>query len=142
MSLEENKELVRRFMYNAWNRKDICAVDELLAPSFCRHVATDPYMLNRAAQRARIFSVHHAFTALQLTIEDLIGEEDRVVFRGLLRGTHTGRFLTVEPTGRQIMMMVLGIMRVEDGLIAEQWGGVNELDLLQLIDGRPTDGTI
>jgi hypothetical protein len=31
--------------------------------------------------------------------------------------------------------MVIGIVRVENGLIVEQWGGVNELDLLEQIDG-------
>ena len=136
MSEEEHKELVRRFLHEAWNQSNMLIVDELLSPAYCRHIATDPYLLSRSAQREMIQSVHRAFPDLRLTIEDVIAEDDRVVFRGMMRGTQLHQFRSVEPTRKQILLMIIGIIRVEDGLIVEQWGGVNELDLLRQLDGQ------
>jgi hypothetical protein len=57
-----------------------------------------------------------------------------VVFRGPLLGTQEYQFRNVEPTGKQVLLMVIGIMRVEEGLmIVEQWGGISESDLQQLL---------
>jgi predicted ester cyclase len=135
MSTEDNKQVVRRFLDQAWNQKNLCIVDELLHPAFCRHVATEPYLFSREAQTQNIIMFHEAFPDLKLTIEEIIAERDMIVYRGLLRGTQLHEFRNVDPTRKQILLMVIGIVRVENGLIVEQWGGVNELDLLEQIDG-------
>ena len=135
MSTEDNKQVVRRFLDQAWNQNNLCIVDELLHPAFCRHVATEPYLFSREAQRQNIIRFHEAFPDLKLTIEEIIAEQDMIVYRGLLRGTQLHEFRNVDPTRKQILLMVIGIVRVENGLIVEQWGGVNELDLLEQIDG-------
>lgn len=133
MVTEENKQLLRRFLYEAWNLKNICIIDELLSPAYCRHIATDPYLLSRATQKEMTVSVIEAFPDLCLAIEDIVAEDDRVVYRGVLRGTHKHRFRDVEPTHKHILLMVIGMVRVENNLIVEQWGGVNELELLRLL---------
>jgi hypothetical protein len=35
------------------------------------------------------------------------------------------------PTGKQVTVSVLDVVRVEEGQFAEQWGGPDSLDLLQ-----------
>ena len=131
MSEQENKELVRRFLHEAWNQNNVLIINELLSPAYCRHIATDPYLLSRTAQREMIERVHRAFPNLRLTVEDVIAEDDRVVFRGTLRGTQLHRFRNVDSTRKELVLMIIGIVRIEDGVIVEQWGGVNELDLLR-----------
>lgn len=135
--MESNRELVRRFLHEAWNRKNIDIIDELLSPAFCRHVPDAPYLLTRDAQKEWILSVHHAFPDVTLAVEDIITEGDMVAFRGLLRGTQTDLFRNFEPSGQQVLLMVVGIMRVEDDLITEQWAGVSEPDLQQLLAVHP-----
>src|SRR3954465_11780256 len=131
MSTEENKQLVRRFLQEAWNEHNPAIVNELLSPLYCRHLATSPYLLSRDGQRKSIVAIKQAFTNFHLAIEDVLADADKVVYRGILRGTHSFEFRDIEPTHREIVLMVIGIVRLEGGLIVEQWGGVNELDLLQ-----------
>jgi len=84
-----------------------------------------------AEQEQRIIDFQAAFPDLHFTIEDLVAEGDRVVFRATMRGTHQGLFRDIAPTGRPIAVAVLDIVRVADGAFAEQWGGPDLLDLLQ-----------
>jgi hypothetical protein len=43
-----------------------------------------------------------AFPDLQLTIEDQLADGNKVATRFTLRGTQTGRFLDIAPTGKQV----------------------------------------
>lgn len=63
-----------------------------------------------------------AFPDVRFEIQDTIAEDDRVAVRFRLRGTHEGKLMGVEPTGREITMSVITIYRFEDGKIAERWG--------------------
>src|SRR5215212_4965194 len=124
--MEENKQLVRRFLYEVWNQKNIGIIDSVLSPTFCRHVPAAPYLLTRAKQKEWILEVQKALPDVALAVEDIIAEGDMVAFRGQLRGTHSYRFLDVEPSGRQVLLLVVGFFRIEDDLIVEQWAGVSE----------------
>lgn len=50
--------------------------------------------------------------------------------RKVFTGTHRGSFQGVEPTGREVQIHVIDIVRVADGRIIEQWNCVDRLGLL------------
>ena len=54
-----------------------------------------------------------------------------MAYRSTLRGTHQGPFLGVAPTGHRVTVSFLAIVRVEDGRLAEEWGGLDQVDLLR-----------
>lgn len=54
-----------------------------------------------------------------------------MVFRVTMRGTHQGMFGSIAPTGKQVTITVLDVVRIEHGVFAEQWGGPDLFDLLQ-----------
>ena len=56
-----------------------------------------------------------------LTIEDLIADEDRVAARLTAVGTHLGEFRGIPATGRRITTETFDIVRVADEKIAERW---------------------
>lgn len=90
--------------------------------------------LRKEGQRQRITGFHTAFPDLHFTIEDLLAEGDRVTFRATLRGTHQGPFpflKGIPPTGKQITISVLDVVRVEGKKLAEHWGLPDLFDLLQ-----------
>ena len=62
-----------------------------------------------------------AFPDLHLTIEDMFGEGDRVVGRYTYRGTHKGDFMGIPPTGKQVAVTGISIMRVANGKFLEEW---------------------
>lgn len=61
-----------------------------------------------------------------------------------MRGTHRGTFRGIPPTGKQVRVRLLDMVRVEDGKFVEQWGGPDLLDLLQQLGAvvsLPAEGT-
>ena len=66
-----------------------------------------------------------AFPDLHLTVEDLIGEEDKVVARIVVTGTHLGDYLGIEPTGKSIAYEEIFIFRFANGRVVETWGVVD-----------------
>lgn len=61
------------------------------------------------------------FTDLSATVEDIVAEGDMVAMRVTLRGTHEGKFLGVEPTGKSVEMQHMVFTRIDDGRIVERW---------------------
>jgi steroid delta-isomerase-like uncharacterized protein len=66
-----------------------------------------------------------AFPDLHLTVEDLIGEEDKVVARIVVTGTHLGDYMGIEPTGKSIAYEEIFIFRFANGRVVETWGVVD-----------------
>ena len=63
-----------------------------------------------------------AFPDLHVKVEDLIAEEDKVVGRNSVTGTHLGEYMGVPPTGKSVTYNEIFILRFVNGRIAETWG--------------------
>lgn len=121
MSLEENKNIVRRYQ-ETYNTKDFEALAEVLAAD----VITPNIISGMPPGREGAIKVHQT-TLLGMpdyytTIEDLIAEGDKVVARVTMTGTHTGNFYGIAPTGRRVNLTSIYIVRIADGKIVEHWG--------------------
>lgn len=85
-----------------------------------------------------------AFPDVTVTLQDAVGEGDRVAFRSVLQGSHLGEFLGIPPTGSQVTVTLVDVLRIEDGRIAERWGGPDLYELLRqlgaVIVAGPDDG--
>jgi len=69
---------------------------------------------------------HKHFRAMKMhersaEIHDAIAEDDLVVLRWSLTGTHREQFLGIPPTGKAVTLRGIDIYRVQDGKIAEHW---------------------
>jgi steroid delta-isomerase-like uncharacterized protein len=78
-----------------------------------------------------------AYPDLHVTVEDLFGEEDRLVARNTVTGTHQGEYLGVPPTGKSVTYNEMFIVRFADGRIAETWGIVDLLSQMKQIGAIP-----
>lgn len=135
MSTDDNKAVVRRYVDEVWNRRDLDLIDELLAPDYKRYMGAGGEALGRDGQRNRISGLQAAFPDVTLDVQDLVAEGDRVVFRAILRGTHRHPFQGVEPTGRPVAIEAVDVVRVSNGRLVEHWGVLDMLTLLRQIDG-------
>ena len=140
MSLEENKAIVRRYLEEAWNRGNVGILDELMAPSYARYMSGQAAPLDREGQKQRIAGFHQALPDLHLTIEDLIAEGDRVVFRITVHGTHQGILMGIAPTGKQMSVSAIDIARIVEGKIVEHWGQIDTFGLLHQLGALPPRG--
>jgi predicted ester cyclase len=131
MSAEDNKALVRRLLAEVRSGWTPAAIERFFAPEYRRHLTPSGPHLTGEEQRERASRLRAAFPDADVTLEDIVGEGDRVAYRLTLRGTHRGAFLGVEPTGRRITVSLLAIVRVAGGKLVEEWGGLDQADLLR-----------
>ncbi len=139
MSTEENKKIVSRFFELGPSQGDMRAAKELLAPDFVLHV---PLPSSAGVQGISdvVTACREAFEHLNVTVEDMVAEGDRVAARFTARGVHKGQFMGLPPTGKPIIMTGIEIFRIENGRIAELWGEANLLGLMQQLGILPALG--
>lgn len=142
MSLDENKSLMRRFYEEFWCKGNADAVDELAAPDFVDHQLPAGWPQGRDGLKKLVREWRTGFPDMHETIEDLIAEGDRVTGRFILTGTHQGPFLGIDPTGEQVRLSGIDIVRMEDGRIAEWWYSEDTMGLLRQLGQLPPDGPL
>jgi steroid delta-isomerase-like uncharacterized protein len=135
MTPEELKALVRRYIEAVWNQHDPAVIDELIADDFRQHAAGVPQ--GRDGVKAFFAMLHSAFPDVQNTIEDMIAEGDKVVWRSTIRGTHRGVFRGIPPTGKSVALTAMNIVRLANGQMVENWGEQDNLGLLQQLGVMP-----
>jgi predicted ester cyclase len=130
VSIEKNKELITRFIEDAFNEGNTRLLAEMIAPDHVSHLPSGDHY-GPEGVRIDIAGFRAAFPDLRLTVLDLIAEYDRVVFRFVANGTHEGPFMGISPTGRQVNVDGIGIDHVRDGKTFERWVQFDGLGLLR-----------
>jgi predicted ester cyclase len=74
-----------------------------------------------------------AFPDFRWELRHLLVDGDWIAAHFLASGTHRGTFRGVAATGRGVTVRELALYRIEDGRIAEVWGTVDELGVLEQI---------
>ena len=128
-----NETLVRRWFEEIWNRGNISAADELLAPRAVLHEAgiggepsldLEEFKAHWAAIRTAVPDIH-----FDMVFSFEAGEH--VAARLVVTGTHSGPGLGLEPSGRSFRVTGMVIARVREGRMVEGW---NNFDLLGLFE--------
>jgi steroid delta-isomerase-like uncharacterized protein len=135
---EQNKAIVRRAVEEIWNGRNFAILAEVAASDIIIH-ATMPESEIHGPEGIKQFygALHNAFPDLHFTIEDQIAEGDRVVTRWSARGTHTGEFQGIPPTGTHFRLTGIDIDRIANGKVVECWPNADELGLLQQLGALP-----
>jgi steroid delta-isomerase-like uncharacterized protein len=120
---EQNKTIVRRYVDEVSNRRKLTAIDELIATDYLHHSDSGVSFELRGPTfvKREVAAVNDAFADSHWTIEDLIAEGDRVVYRWTAKGVHQGEFMGIAPTDKTVILTGITIMRLEQGKIAERW---------------------
>jgi serine phosphatase RsbU (regulator of sigma subunit) len=129
---EENKAIFRRYVEEVFNRVNLEIADEI----FDRYLAHQPNgsVLERGPEDVKRFigEFHSAFQDLHCAIEDQIAEDDRVMTRWTIRGTHQGEFRGMAPTGEEIEINGIGIFRFSpEGKVVESWDSYDQLNIMR-----------
>jgi steroid delta-isomerase-like uncharacterized protein len=139
MTAEENKALARRLFEEGFSQGKVDVVDEVLDPNF---VCYDPNSESGEVRGAdtikgEIEYFRNAVPDLTYTIEDQIAEDDKVVTRYTVSGTHQGEFFGVAPTDKPIRMTGMSIDRFEDGKMVEEWPEYDLLGVMRQLGAVP-----
>lgn len=124
------KDVVRRFVDEYQTAGDERAFAELLHPEVVDHSRPPGIAPGATGVRQQFDGFRAAFEGFRATILDQVAEGDKVVTRKVFTGTHRGTFQGIAPTGRDVEIHVVDIVRVADGRIVEHWNCVDRLGLL------------
>lgn len=134
-----NKAIIYRLMDEVWNGRKLEVLDEIVAPDAIIHSPTVPNVSRGpegAKEYVRLFWA--AFPDLRVTTDDMVAEGDKVALRWSAHGTHRGRLLGIEPTGKPMTITGQAIYQIRAGKIEEDWINADTLGMLQQLGVVPS----
>jgi steroid delta-isomerase-like uncharacterized protein len=122
--VREKKILVRRWLDEVFSRGDLDEVGEFFSANYALHDPSFPHDVHGPEGISRYVTAYRAaFPDLRVTVEDQLAEGDKVVTRWTARGTHSGEFLGMPPTGDEVTVSGIEFDRIVGGRIDEAWVG-------------------
>jgi predicted ester cyclase len=124
MGIQENKEFVRRYFEAlSGNPKPAELVDQYVAEQLLKdHIA----------------GAEAGFPKYEMLVEQMIAEGDLVSVIARARGTHTGTFMGIPPTGKSFDVPLHITYRIEDGKIVDHWMLMDNAGIMQQLGLVPS----
>ena len=127
MSLKSNKLLVRRFIEEVINTGNINNIAEFISPDYAEVHESTRHAIGIEGAKAHILGVRSTYPDLKLTVDRQIAEGEWVATCITARGTHSGSWIGIKPTGKSVAFTGVNINKVVDGRIVEHGGAANML---------------
>jgi steroid delta-isomerase-like uncharacterized protein len=137
VSPDDNKAILRAYVETIFNQKQLDRADELVAPDYIDHAALPGQAPGLEGAKKKWAMYLAGLPDLQVTIEEMVAEGDKVGVRRSYEGTHRGELLGVPPTGKQVRIGGISIFRMDGGKIAEHWEQLDRLTLMQQLGVIP-----
>lgn len=137
MSTEQNKAIVNRIYEELLNQEKKSVIDEIYAADVIVH---DPFMgtvsgVDAFKQLLGMFDA--AFPGHRVKVHHILAEGDLVSVMHTHIVRHTGQFMHLAPTGREISVNGVEVFRLADGKIAEFWRHDDDVGLLMQLGAIP-----
>ena len=134
MSIEQNKQIALHFAKDGWGTMPNWerVWERSMSADVIYHFNSSPKaIIGLEANKEFNIDLFQGFPNLKQTIEDVIAEGDKIVYRSTLEGTHTGKFLDISPTGKSVKINDFTLLRIIDEQIVEWWDECNLLELMK-----------
>ena len=138
MSLDANKDLVRRYYEDVLNGRSVALLDKLAVSDYDEHSPFPGQPNGLEGLKARAGALLSAFDPSVFSVRELVAEGDTVVAYWTNTATHSGSFMGIPATGRRLSISGIDIHRIRDGRMAEHWHVVEELQMLQQLGLVPS----
>ena len=137
---EQNKAIVRRIPEEITSQGKLELIDELFSPDFVDHAFVPELGLSPGREGIKQFisMLRSAFPDINIKVQDMVAEGDKVVVRNIAQGTHQGNFMGLPPTGKSATWSEIHIVGLADGKIAEHWAVVDRLGVMQQLGAIPS----
>jgi predicted ester cyclase len=114
MSVKQNKAILIAIIEEIFNKGNLSQIPGLIDTSWTYH---SPFGEQKGPEgyKQQITADHSAFPDARITIEDIIGEGDKLAGRFTWRGTFTGNMGDIKPTGKKVEMKFAFFTRYANG---------------------------
>jgi len=128
---EEAKTLIEREL-EIWNEGNLALVDELFAPDFVlQPVDISEDIVGIDAFKELVTGRRTMYPDFNVTVEEIIVKDDKIVARWTVTGTNTGPMGDLPPTGKKVRFSGVTIFRVVNGKFVEKWTYCNDAAVLR-----------
>jgi steroid delta-isomerase-like uncharacterized protein len=135
---QQYKNAAQDLIEKGFNQKDVSAFEAFFSTGLKDH-ALPPGVPEGFEGRKMFYSAMlAAFPDMQVRVEDVFTEEDKLVTRWSARGTHKGDMMGIPPTGKQISISGIAIDRFENGQSVEHWEVFDQVGLMQQLGVMPS----
>jgi predicted ester cyclase len=124
------ERLVRRLHEELLASRDLDRLGEFFAEDFVSHNMPPGLPQGLAGVRAFFQVFLDGLDEIEVTVDELVADGDRVAVATTTSGTHTGELFGMAPTGRRIEVTGIDMVRV-DGKIVEHRGLTDTVGLLR-----------
>jgi len=120
---EQNKNLVRRWFEEVWNKRRISAIAEMYHPSGRAMGFPEPESVLQGPEEfaAICKTFHETFPDIHVTVDDIIAEGDKVSVLWTATMTHQGDGLGFPATSKKVKLPGSSFLICRDGQILEGW---------------------
>ena len=119
---EDNKAKMRQFYEEVVQNGDFAKLDEFAAPNFVDHNPGPGQAPGVEGVKQFFTAMRAAVSDLRVSVEQIIAEGDKVAAHVSISGRHTGELMGIPPSGKEVVMRVSDIVRIENGKAVEHWG--------------------
>jgi predicted ester cyclase len=130
MSIKENKAIVRRFFEELLSTDNFAVADEILSRGFRFYFAGSPVAMDLQSYMEFLAARRSAFPDRRFVVEEMIAEGDKVSARFTMRGTHKGELRGIAPSGKEVTMTGIDMIRLEEGKMVEDRVEVDQLGMM------------
>ncbi|QGY32706.1 ester cyclase [Pantoea cypripedii] len=125
-----NQETINRLMaerqaveklYQAFNLQDPDLIDEAVTPEWDDIPLAPGQTAGPAGLKPVIREFIHAFPDVQIIIHDLIQVPGQIAVRAEITGTHKGKIMGIEPTGKQVSFRLHEFHQLNGERITTTW---------------------
>lgn len=131
------KDVTRRTWEEMLPAADFAALTEVIDPEVVNHDPAPGAPNGFEGVRQTIAMLHDAFSGQRYEVHHVIGEGDMVVIDATMHGLHTGSFLGIPPTGREVALRSVHIVRYREGREVETWAIQDRMGLMQQLGVIP-----
>jgi steroid delta-isomerase-like uncharacterized protein len=137
MGVKENKDVIKRFWEEVFNKRKFDLIDDLFTKDYVYHGAAGQDVRGGENLKGFLTMYFNAFPDLRAEVEDIFGEGDKILSRAMCRGTHKGQLMGIPPTGKQIAIMVICADRFEGRRVAESFELPDLFGMMQQLGVMP-----
>ncbi|MBI5103437.1 MAG: ester cyclase [Solirubrobacterales bacterium] len=137
MSIEESKQLLRRFYEEWFPTGDVEAALPHVDGAFVNHASPPGSPQGHDNLRAIATMLAAAFDEQRYDVHRVLGDDGHVVVHCTWHATHTGEFMGIPATGRRIAVDQAHVFRITNDKIAEHWAVRDDLTMLRQMGIAP-----
>ena len=134
MSVEQNKQIMRRMIEEVWNQGNLLVAEELFAPEHTSPSAPD-LPPGPESVKMLVTMFRSAMPDYHMVIDMIMADETKVVARFIQSGTHVGApLMGMPPSGRRAEWTEIGVLEIKNGKIVKSWYEVDMLSMIQQLN--------